>query len=166
MNSQRMIWLTSVAAVVSAVVSVATVCVVVPHVIRDRSVDDVVSKHQPSSAAPLAKSAFTTTSAERQAAFDDAQDLEAARAIKEKLAINVFSSTLLDGIGLDEAEPKPNAATPAQTPHDVAAEALSTTAEQLEASGQHEAARLVRAAIAELSDNERAAGVQPDLLQR
>jgi hypothetical protein len=159
MDGPRMIWLTGVAAAVSAIVSVVTACVVVPMVVGERAVAEKPAEVpstapprgtlspeslSPESLSPLSEGVFATGNDPRQAQIEAAQDREAVAAIKDKLGIDLFSGTLLDEGAADSGAGNELAEEP--THQQVAVDALIATAERLKVAGQMEAAELVRAA--------------------
>ena len=154
-----MIWLTGVAAAVSAVVSVVTVCVVIPMVVGERVVAEKPAEVPstapprgtlspesllPESLLPMSEGVFATGTDPRKAQIEAAQDREAVAAIKARLGIDLFSGTLL---GDDVTAPEVgNDLAEEPTHQQVAVDALIATAERLKVAGQMEAAELVRAA--------------------
>ncbi len=153
MGIQRTIWLASIVAIVSAAVSVATVCVVLPRVVSNTPsteptpVADSDIKHE-----TLPELAGDDP---RAAAFAAEQDREAIDAIKQGLDINVFSGTVFEDTAAVEEPPATTSA------EQIASRALAATAERLRADGQPQAAELVRAAASHLrSDPVRAASAE------
>jgi hypothetical protein len=170
MDIPRIIWLTSVAAAVSAAVSVATVCVVVPMVVDKPAVADPApsprADRSPEAGAfrPAPEGIFAVSGDPRQEQAEAAQDREAVAAIKDKLGINLFSGPLLqvadaesdaESTVTDKLTDKPaDNPTDEQTDEQTATDALLVTAEQLEAAGQSRAADLVRDAADRLRDDQ------------
>jgi hypothetical protein len=149
MNDQRMMWNTCVAAAVSAVVSVATLCFIAPLIVGEQT----KSEHSPMEPA-MSATGFAQTDppsvAMQPATSDQEQDREAIETIKQKLGINVFSGTLLDDELAEDSLDQKDRTAAAQTPEQIATQALTSTAEQLQADGQTAAAQLVQAAAAKL----------------
>ena len=132
MGIQKAVWMASIVAVVSATVSIATVCVVLPKIVANPTDEKPATLPEPMADDPRADE----LAAEK--------DREAIAAIKGNLDIDVFKGTVFDEpdpVGQPESDPSAES---------VASEALSDTADRLRADGQHGAAELVRAAADEI----------------
>lgn len=141
MQIQKMIWLTAIAVAASSVVSVATVCVVVPMVVGQQSVVEKAAGEPSAAADHFAE----TENSQKPAPPDNVEDQQAIDTIKSNLGINLYSGTLLE-----DASANPDIAATEPRAEQAAAAALADAAERLEADGQSQAARLVRQAAKQL----------------